>query len=348
MKIQEPACYAAFACTAGDCPDTCCRSWEVVIDEKTRQLYDTLEGKLGDYVRSCLQIDADGDCCMKSVNGACPMLQEDGLCILQKTWGESVLSQVCDRYPRFVHEYGSLTERGISLSCPVACELILDTPFSLVETVTNEPPALNDLDPDLYFAVLRGRAVAFRIAEDLRFPVAERMALLLAFAEELEDAFYEPKEVLANWSDPDRLPEFLQNLLPSRRSDFRKLTAVYLAMEPLNGEYPALLAELNRFTPLPDEIMAQRILQYFLFKYFLQAAYDGRLLKKVQLAASVLLLCGAMFAVRTPQSRAEEIDLLHRCSRELEHSEPNLACFYRWAGRKRQTLFRALLLRHAT
>ena len=28
-----------FHCTAGDCPDSCCKGWEIVIDPKTLQTY---------------------------------------------------------------------------------------------------------------------------------------------------------------------------------------------------------------------------------------------------------------------------------------------------------------------
>jgi len=345
MKIREQSCYADFVCIAGDCPDTCCRSWEVVIDENTRAYYDSLPGELGSYVRSCLITDEEGDTCMKSRDGACPMLLENGLCLLQKELGEQALSRVCDRYPRFTHSFGALTERGISLSCPVACELILSRPFSLREYTNADPPDLNDLDPDVYFSLLQGRQIAFRIAEDPRFTVRQRMALLLCFAEELDDALWDAEDILREWSDPDRWTEKREAFCLSRRSDFGKLISLWQRMEPLTERYPRLLKRLTRPLPLPDEAMEQRMLQYFLFRYFLQAAYDGKLLKKVQLAAAALLLCGAIFEAEKPENREEEVDLIHLFSRELEHSEPNLAVFYRWAGKRRQYLLRSLLLR---
>jgi len=345
LIIREPSYYSAFSCIADRCPDTCCHGWEVVIDEDTCRFYKSLDGEMGEYIRSCLHIDADGDVCMKSENGRCAMLLDSGLCLIQKTYGESALSRVCDRYPRFIHEFGNLTERGVSLSCPVACRLILETPFSLTETTNAEPPSPNDIDPGLYFAFLRGRSIAFRIAADSRFPVFSRAALLLAFAEALQDSVLEADSLLETWSSPDFLSDKLAEIQPKRRANFQILTDVYRSMEPLTERYPAMLQHLDCCPPLPDETMAQRLLQYFLYKYFLQAAYDGKLLKKVQLAAASLLLCGALLASHTPRNRAEEIDLLHLYSREMEHSEVNLEHFFRWAGRRRQKLLTALLLR---
>ena len=343
MKHHAPSYYAAFACAAGACPDTCCRSWEVVVDEETRRYYEALEGPLGDRVRACLRRDEEGDSYLAFREGGCPMLRPDGLCSLQFAYGEQALSRVCDRYPRFRYEFGGLAEEGVSLSCPAACRLILETPFSISETVDDAPPSLNDIDPGRFYAVLRGRAVAFAIAADRRFTVHERAALLLAFAGALEDAFDDPEPVLHDWCNS--LPEKLAALRPKRRGDFSRLLAVYREMEPLTERYPRMLAALDRCPPLPDETEAERLLQYFLYKYFLQAAYDGKLLKKVQLSAASLLLCGALFAAFPPENREAEIDLLHLYSRELEHSEPNLNCFSRWAGRRRQKLLCALLLR---
>ena len=191
---------------------------------------------------------------------------------------------------------------------------------------------------------MRGREIAFRIAEDDRFSVRERMALLLSFAEELDDALWDAEAVLNDWGSAESLPQKLEALRPSRRSDFGKLVSLWKEMEPLTERWPQLLQRLERPMPLPDPVTEQRLLQYFLYKYFLQAAYDGKLLKKVQLTAAALLMCGALFRAEQPRTREEEIDLLHLFSRELEHSEPNLAVFYRWAGRRRQYLLRSLLL----
>ena len=35
MHIEYPEYYNKFHCLAGDCPDTCCKDWEVDVDEDT-------------------------------------------------------------------------------------------------------------------------------------------------------------------------------------------------------------------------------------------------------------------------------------------------------------------------
>lgn len=33
MKITVPHYYSRFQCVAGQCPDTCCAGWQIMIDE---------------------------------------------------------------------------------------------------------------------------------------------------------------------------------------------------------------------------------------------------------------------------------------------------------------------------
>ena len=39
MLIVYPDYYRQFSCIAGDCEDTCCAGWEIVIDPKSQQRY---------------------------------------------------------------------------------------------------------------------------------------------------------------------------------------------------------------------------------------------------------------------------------------------------------------------
>ena len=342
MKIRMPSYYPAFRCAAGACPDTCCSCWEVIVDPETRKKYEALPGTLGERVREVLRVDENGESYLAFPDGRCPMLTEAGLCSLQKEYGEEMLSRVCDRYPRFRYEFGAFAELGVSLSCPAACRLILDTPFVLTETENSDPPSMNDIRPERYIAFSRGRKLAFAIAEDRRFRVFERTALLLSFAEELERSVTDPQEVLSAWS-ADSLPDRLAALRPNKCGRFSSLLRAFKTMDWLTQRFPAMLDRLTEASPLPDEIQAERLLQYFLYKYFLQAAYDGKLLKKVQFASAMLLLLGALFRSEEPQNAEDVTDLFHLCSRELEHSEENLSVFFSWAGKRRQTLLIRLL-----
>ena len=44
MKILEPDYASSFRCLAGACPDTCCKDWEIILDEDTLARYQELPG----------------------------------------------------------------------------------------------------------------------------------------------------------------------------------------------------------------------------------------------------------------------------------------------------------------
>lgn len=40
MRYVKPHFYDSFVCTAGDCPDTCCAGWQIMIDEESLERYE--------------------------------------------------------------------------------------------------------------------------------------------------------------------------------------------------------------------------------------------------------------------------------------------------------------------
>ena len=54
MIVRYPEYFSRFSCLASECPDTCCRGWEIQIDRKTLERYKSetgfLKEKLGRWV----------------------------------------------------------------------------------------------------------------------------------------------------------------------------------------------------------------------------------------------------------------------------------------------------------
>ena len=57
-------------------------------------------------------------------NNRCPFLNDKNLCDIFINIGEDKLCTVCTEYPRFTETYGSLTEKGLGMSCESAAEFI--------------------------------------------------------------------------------------------------------------------------------------------------------------------------------------------------------------------------------
>lgn len=342
MKLRYPRYFRPFRCAAGECPDTCCRDWEVVLDEETAARYRAEAGPLGKTLRAAME-EADGETCFRLRQGLCPLLDERGLCRIQLELGEAALSRSCRLHPRFAEEYGALREWSLSMACPEAVRLLLadPAPMALEEETTDEPvTGCNDLDARLFYHLLEARRAAFACCQDRRLPWQQRLGRLLAFAAALQRNLDRHR--------PGRLPETTARFAQGRLRPLpvgtdpqggTALLARLRGLEPINSRWQALLAEAlaapaggedrRRFAEAARawEYEYEHLLHYYLYRYFLKAAVDRRLLPRMQLAAFGVLCVRELELARFCAGGLDEagrVDVIHRFSREVEHSEDNL------------------------
>ena len=122
-----PDFYGRFACRAGACRHSCCRGWEIDVDEDSAAYYETVPGELGAKLRRSITRDAYGAHFLLTEDERCPFLRADGLCELIRSLGEGALCDICALHPRFFEEAGEEALCGLGLSCEAVCELLLDT-----------------------------------------------------------------------------------------------------------------------------------------------------------------------------------------------------------------------------
>lgn len=342
MKLRKMRYFDDFHCIGGHCPDTCCRDWEVVLDEETAAFYRTVEGPLGREIRAAMT-ELDGEPCFFLRDGLCPMLNDQGLCRIQLELGEEHLSHSCDLHPRFAEEYGSLREWTLSLACPEAARLLLadSTPMTFVEEVTEEPvTSCNDLNPQLFFSLLTARKTALALVQDRSVPWQTRLGRLLSFGVSYQKALDQHRlgrlDSIADRYAAGRFPRMETGTQP----DSAHASLSFLQqLEPINAHWPELLHRAVSVRPTEDdrrrfaEVTSpwdygyEHLLVYYLFRYVLKAVVDRRLLPRLQLAAAGLLWVREMELSQfctDSWSLETRIDLLHRFSREVEHSEENL------------------------
>ena len=180
MQITKPSYFDDFRCIAGACPDSCCKEWDVQVDEASAACYRSLSGPLGDRLREVLR-DEDGETVMTIIDGRCPMWRADGLCRIQAELGESALCKTCREFPRLTHDYGDFIERGLELSCPEAARFILDadpTPALAAEVPGGEEP---DYDEEAMAVLKATRQTVLEILSDGSRPVQEVLILALFY-----------------------------------------------------------------------------------------------------------------------------------------------------------------------
>lgn len=121
-----PDFAADFVCKADRCQHSCCRGWEIDIDEATAAYYASLDGPLGEALRANIDVQADGTHAFHlTADEHCPFLRADGLCRLIREIGEEALCEVCTMHPRFFIMSGGVELAGFGLACEKAVELLL-------------------------------------------------------------------------------------------------------------------------------------------------------------------------------------------------------------------------------
>ena len=147
-----PDFYADFSCRAADCRHSCCKGWEIDVDEAALRRYAAVEGVLGQDLRRSIYQDDDGAHFLLTEDERCPFLRDDCLCRLICELGEAALCEICALHPRFFTDFGEHTICGLGLSCEAVCDLLLgsDAPLRIVseagESIT--VPALLGLSGD--------------------------------------------------------------------------------------------------------------------------------------------------------------------------------------------------------
>ncbi len=172
VKHYIPDYYHEFSCLKGQCVHSCCREWEIDIDEQALARYEKAPGRLGREM-ACF-ISREGTPHFILRNGNCPFLQEDGLCRLILEYGEDMLCDICREHPRFHHFFCGRMETGLGLCCEGAAKLILNRkdPFRLVlqeDDGSREHLSLRER------RLMRFRNRLFAEATDRRRPLEKRV-----------------------------------------------------------------------------------------------------------------------------------------------------------------------------
>jgi len=307
MILRKPAYYDRFRCIAAQCPDSCCKDWEVVIDPEATEYYRLLPGELGDALRHVLTDWENGCALMTIQDSRCPMWRQDGLCRIQAQLGHDALCKTCREFPRLTHDYGSFRELGLELSCPEAARLILSGEGCevLTEAIPGGEPG--DYDEGDMAILLHTREQALALLADLSHPIEQTLALLLFYgshAQSLLDGMEVPD------FDPDAALETAFSLAKSPlplRDYFRELEILT----------PAWQQRLDADITPGSWCESYRLLaRYFVQRYWLQAVSDFDLIGRVKLCVILCLLIKDL--------GGDLLQTAQLCSKEIENNADNV------------------------
>ncbi|MBE5929378.1 MAG: hypothetical protein E7267_08510 [Lachnospiraceae bacterium] len=333
MRYVKPHYYDEFQCIAGKCPDTCCAGWQIVIDDDTLEKYEKYvtdeAGNAESFaVRLNNSIDWEEGCFLQK-GRRCAMLNDRNLCDLITAKGEGYLCDTCNRYPRHIEEFDGIREFSLSLSCPVAAEMMLkmieQTRYVVEEDEEPDPleDEFEDFDFMLFTQLEDAREVIFKIIQDREKPMDKRMAILMEMARQMqdcidEDRLFDMQDVVNAFAkQEDAVGKVLTG--EDRFGKIKDGFEIYTRLERLREEWTEVLEGTWRelyqggyesYKSVYDEfyhfieergwskgtegqqsweIFTEQILTFFIYTYFCGAVYDECIYSKV--AMSVMSVC---------------------------------------------------------
>lgn len=363
MKTKVPYYYKNFKCIAWDCSDTCCAGWEIIIDEETYKKYKNVTGKFGEKLRSKITLYEDGEPGFILEGDDCPFLNKNKMCDIYTELGEDSLCNTCKQFPRFVEEYGNTREIGISLSCPEAARLILDS-NKKVEFETDEDDemvsAYNDISYELFVQLMPARKMALDIIQNRSITLEIRISLLISFVQEIQDKIdankiYKIEEVREKYLSEEFIENFIKQLDEYKNKEkckydnMHKYLQVYESLEHIDENWPKIVDHVFEYFYIlhndykfyidkhkkfdeyykEKEYEYEHLIVYFIFRYFMKSVYDYDICAKVKLAVVSYLIIKELDIVqwidnKYKLNKNEQIDIMHMYSKDIEHSEENI------------------------
>ncbi len=318
LPVFAPNYYTKFRCIAAACRHSCCVGWEIDVDADALARYDTVQGRMGERLRACIDREADPPCFILSEDERCPFLNESGLCDLICELGEDSLCHICADHPRFRNVLPDRVELGLGLCCEAAAKLILEQtePFSVVE-----------LSPDW--------AARERHAHEKGEGLDDLTASLIAHRETLLPLLCDRSHPLS-----DRIRHIFEkcdiDLTESETNTFKSyasIAALLRDMERLDPAWDKSLDALESLTEDPltelngeDDVAYENLIGYFLYRYMTADATYWPDAHRTRTAFAVI--CTVIIHAIHRATGGKDLDSLCEIARmfscEIEYSEENL------------------------
>lgn len=315
-----PNFYKTFKCIADKCPDSCCKDWDVVVDDESAEFYNTVDGKFGDKLRALMTIDSDGDRIFEIQNGRCPFWNDKMLCDIYTHCGEEHLCDTCRDFPRLVQDYTAFAEHMLSFACPEAAKIMLETNncFDCIEQFEVSRDNLG-YPPDMMNFLIVARKIScnffdtdedFQIQLDRCYGFNERVQARL----DSEDF---------NISALHNITEYTPLNMPSRD----KIFSLHKKLDIMNKQFFDDIQKSKDCIPLKSEKLdseLRTLAKYYFFRYYLTAidSYDiVTTLNRIVFASAVISSLVAYKKV--DESFEQRVMIFQQYSKEIEHSYEN-------------------------
>lgn len=309
MKNIYPDFYNSFKCIASDCPDSCCKDWDVVVDDNSADFYNSLQGDFGDKLRNKMTIDSDGDRIFVLRDGSCPFWNKNHLCDIFINIGEEHLCKTCRQFPRLTQNYTVFSEHMLSFACPEAAKIMMKTnDFLICFSPFEISGDINDLgySDKLMNSLILRRKKSADIFIDTGLQFSKRLSACL----EYNNQFYKNGTHCNQYfNGTDAIFDLFKKL------DIMNSNWLYNLQNSKNSVSAQNIEIDKEFTNLA---------LYYLFRYYLGAIDDGNILFTIQRIALAYIIISKMITYNSAENDFHKrVMLFQQYSKEIEHSYEN-------------------------
>ena len=322
MKHYIPDVYKEFNCAADKCPDTCCKDWEIVIDEETESFYKSVRGNLGEMLNDNIVTDSDGDrIFLLNEKKECPFLDKERLCMLQKEYGEKALCKTCFEYPKLSFDFTEFTEYALSFACPEAVRLVMKSgSYSFPDTkpIENDDNGYSKEVMNFLIAARKKTAEIFLSP----MPYKTKLSNALAFNEYVQELLYCEDTDISLLSDVEfELPE-------GKHCDNGFVFELVSRLDIMDKEFLCDIQKARNSRLIPDEKINDEFVKlslYYLHRYYLNAIADEDVLSCVKSIFCAYAVISSLTAYYHAENDFDRRVLIYeKYSREIEHSFENV------------------------
>ena len=279
-----------FRCIADKCAHSCCKGWEIDIDDETYELYRGIPGEVGEKIRAAIKSEEIAEELAQDGLGGvvthhfvltederCPFLNENNLCDIILKLGEDYLCDICREHPRFYKELDNGEYAcGYGLCCEEAARLTLFPP--------------EDKEDDCYngeLADFAGTDCESSNSEKVDFEKTAKLCKLLVVLESIE-------------------PYWIQNV--------RELVLVF---EEGTDE------EIEKSVSLRDEVLAEYGTAFGHLQDYMMFRYDSKEYA-AYMCAVIALICGMIKGKKGDFAPEDLIEIVRVYSADIEYSDENV------------------------
>lgn len=353
MKYVFTDFFTDFECIGGECPDTCCAKWGIIIDNATMQKYLSLEEPQKSWICSKI-VEIEGKKLIKlKENGDCPFLNDCKLCDIYLQVSPDALSETCQTYPRKIVNYYDVILATVSVSCPEVARIVLEKKEPIVFAYTENDLKVDTSGADwlLYNELINGLVITTGILQNRSFAIWERVYLALRLSYQVQTHIEEGcleslrknieaynnstycemqlREMIeadgrlaGRWKLIYSMLKGIENATKLPR-EAQQFLVNYIVLDEMDEETYCYWSE--QFKSVEIETEFENLAVEFIFEYYMDALNGSDLFKNVLKMALFLVLTRVFevthYNIQKEITEKDKIQIVSKLSRVMEHSE---------------------------